>query len=134
AGIHRRFAIAELRPLAGSTAVGIRLTNDDGFTFQLRIRGDDLKAGVDRAELIGDAHLHMTIGKLWRALGMKGNKIERRTLRAGRVIRTLQTVLEKVTHELSAAPGGIGTTNPRRRQRPAHTRNRKVVELTKFLR
>src|SRR6185369_7424202 len=76
----------------------------------------------------------MAVDKPGGALGMKGNKIQRRALRAGRIILSPQTVLEKITHELPATAGGVRTTNPRRRQRPPHAGNRKVMKFAEFLR
>jgi hypothetical protein len=75
AGIHGAIPIGQLIPLTRGTALRIGFTNDDWLIDQLRVRRDDPKAVVDRAQLIRNPHAHMTIDKLGTAFGMKGNKV-----------------------------------------------------------
>src|SRR2546428_9565383 len=97
------------------------------------MRRHDLKAGIDRPKLICNPHLHVAIDKPRRSFRVEGNEIERSAFASGRVIRTLQTVPEKIAHELSATARSVRTANPRRRQRAPHARNRLIVQFAKFL-
>ena len=126
AGVHRAVAVAELRPLAGGAAVGVGLADDDRLVLQLRERRDDARTPSSIvAELVGDAHPHVAVHELGRALGVERDEVDRRADLAGRVVRAAQAVLEEVAHELAAArrrrrgrrPGPSAARGARRRPR-----------------
>src|SRR2546422_2731385 len=131
--MHCGVAITKLQPLTSGAAIGIGLADDDGFTLQFRIRRHDLKAGIDRPKLICNPHLHVAIDKPRRSFRVEGNESERSALASGRVIRTLQTVPEKIAHELSATARRVRAANPRLWQRAPHASNRIIVQLAKLL-
>ena len=88
ARIHGAVAVAELGSLTGSAALGIGLADDDGFSFQLGDGGDHGEAGVDGAELIGDAHADVAIDEGRRTLGVEGEEVGGRAGLAGGVVFT----------------------------------------------
>ena len=88
-GEHRAVAVGELRSLAGGAAFGIGFADDDRLRLGFRIRGHDAKTGIDRAELVGNAHAHVAVDSGWRTLGVKRHEIERSALLAGGEIRAI---------------------------------------------
>src|SRR5207237_2195559 len=84
--IHRAAAVSQLWPLARGAAVGIGFADDDRCHLQLRVRSDHAKPFVDGAQVIADAHAHVTVDEGWIAFGVEGNEIERRAGLASREV------------------------------------------------
>ena len=91
------------------------------------------EALVDRPQLVGDAHPHVAVDELRRALGVEGDEVERRARLAGGVVRPAQAVLEEVAQELAAAARGVRPAHPGRGQGAAHGVDGVVVELVELL-
>jgi hypothetical protein len=77
------------------------------------------KAIVDRAQVRGDAHLHVTTHALRRAVRVEGHEVQRRARPAGGVVGPAKAVLEEPAQELSSAARGVRPADPSRGQRAA---------------
>src|SRR5207302_3392250 len=109
-----------LRPLTSGATIGVRFADNYRFVLQLRIGSYNGEPVINCAQLIGDAHLHVTIDNLRRAFGMKRDKVERRADFPGGVVRAAQAMFEKTAHPFSASASRVRAADTRGRQRAAN--------------
>src|SRR5262245_14904316 len=76
-----------------------------------------------------NAHSHVPVEELRRALRVEGDEISLRARLARDVVAATDHVIEEALGELAAAIRAVRTADPRSRQRTAHGIHRVVVQL-----
>ena len=88
-----------------------------------------LLENVRTGQLVGDSESDVSVHVLGPAFRVERDEIDRRAGLASRVVGASQLVLEEVTRELTAVPGGVRSTDPRGRQCAADGVDGVIVQL-----
>src|SRR5215471_9274053 len=122
----------------GRAPLRVGLAQYDGQMPEFGERRHNLEALCNVLQVLGNSHLYMALDQPRTALGVKADKVQRRSAAPSGVVAAGRAVLEKPPQEFSSLGTGRtrcgGTADPRARQGSLQRIGGEVVELVIILR